>query len=267
MRVKVLSKICLSMLIIYAVFISGCVDNNGTYAPSDGFSRSGSKIKRPGFNRGKLSLIGQIKAGPLNIGVNIDETGKISFTSGLSPIISIPLGFMTMEVGIKNTIPLAEEKPDQLFIIIKDSNGELRRLQYDIGKEFQFIARKVDEVQVVQKNGCVIVTIINAQTYSSSDDQMTDDIDDRTGMDKNGKSFVVDTRDDSGLYLRSEKDIKSEAVSYVPEGEAVIFRGCDPVMVKVNKTDRRYGRWCRAEYESVEGWVWGWYVREQENHY
>lgn len=72
--------------------------------------------------------------------------------------------------------------------------------------------------------------------------------------------YFVDTRDDSGLYLKEEKDLESDHTTYVNENTEVKFIYWDDEYVIVNG---REGRWCKVEHNGTEGWAWGWYLRKE----
>lgn len=67
----------------------------------------------------------------------------------------------------------------------------------------------------------------------------------------------VNTKDKSGLYLRSDKSLTSEAVVFAPEGGEVAILYYDNEQTAING---RVGRWCRARYAGVEGWAWEFYL-------
>jgi hypothetical protein len=72
--------------------------------------------------------------------------------------------------------------------------------------------------------------------------------------------FFVETRDNSGLHLRSQKSLDSSSVVFAPEGSEVQILYFDNQQDKVKG---RVGRWCRARYNGKEGWAWGWYLTER----
>ncbi len=72
----------------------------------------------------------------------------------------------------------------------------------------------------------------------------------------NLRAFVT-TKNNSGLHLRSEKSLNSSSVVFAPEGSEVIILYYDQQQMRVNG---KAGRWCRARYNGLEGWAWGWHL-------
>lgn len=250
MQIKFYSFFVLPLLFAFALIQNDCNQNSRSASSS---SQELSSTRNSSLLNG-LATVGRLKFAGFTAGIQIDGEGKTSFVAGYSPVISFGLGPLTFEVAVSKTIPLTENKPHQLFIIVENANGQLTRYQYDIGQEFQFEAEWVEKVMVVNKNDCTIIVIKNPKIYSN--DQKASTSKTTTG------NYVVDTRNDSGLHLRAEKNIESKSMIYVPENEPISFLGCESKNTTVSPQDRRTGRWCRAEYNGVEGWAWGWYIRE-----
>lgn len=72
--------------------------------------------------------------------------------------------------------------------------------------------------------------------------------------------FYVETKNNSGLHLRSQKSLNSSSVVFAPEGSEVEILYFDEQQDRING---RQGRWCRARYDGKEGWAWGWYLIER----
>jgi SH3-like domain-containing protein len=82
-----------------------------------------------------------------------------------------------------------------------------------------------------------------------------------TSNDSNQRyRYIVDTRDDSGLNLRSSRDLDSDSLAFAPENREVKMIYCDE---KTSIVEERDGRWCRVEYDNIQGWAWGWYLDKQ----
>lgn len=93
----------------------------------------------------------------------------------------------------------------------------------------------------------------NAQNRPVSNDNKN------TNVPENYRYFI-DTRDNSGLYLKEEKDLESESTTYVNENTEVKFIYWDDDYVIING---REGRWGKVEHNGTEGWAWGWYLRKE----
>jgi hypothetical protein len=259
MQIKFYSTFILLLVFIFALLQNDCNQNKSGSTGSQPSKSSSTRNNYSSSGNNPLkgvSAVGRLKIGGLYAGISIDSKGKTSFVTGFSPVISFGLGPLVFEAAVNKTIPLTEEKPYQLFIIVEDDHGELNRYQYDIGKEFQFEAEWVERVTVVSKNDCMIIVIKNPRSHSF-DKTTGNRIDSETDA-----KYIVDTRNNSGLHLREEKSIASESVQYIPENEAVTFLGCEDEKTYVNSTDRRSGRWCRASYKGVEGWAWSGYLKK-----
>jgi hypothetical protein len=74
------------------------------------------------------------------------------------------------------------------------------------------------------------------------------------------EQFMVRTKDKSGLNLRLYKDLDSESVTYVEEGDLVTLLYYDDQYQVVNG---RKGKWCRVKANGKEGWVWGWHITNE----
>ncbi|HEY0459124.1 MAG TPA: SH3 domain-containing protein [Pyrinomonadaceae bacterium] len=82
-----------------------------------------------------------------------------------------------------------------------------------------------------------------------------------TSNDSNQRySYIVDTRDDSGLNLRSSRDLDSDSLAFAPENREVKMIYCDE---ETSIVEEREGRWCKVEYDNIQGWAWGWYLDKQ----
>ena len=69
--------------------------------------------------------------------------------------------------------------------------------------------------------------------------------------------YVVKTRNGSGLNLRRTKDLSSDSVAFAEEGEEVEMIYCEEELINLNERD---GRWCKIQYDRVQGWAWGWFL-------
>ena len=77
------------------------------------------------------------------------------------PKISVGLGPIELEAGIQQTIDLTSEKPFYLFILYRDSTGEIYREEYEIGKKFKVVFSPQESVRQIQGNNDSVVVVVD----------------------------------------------------------------------------------------------------------
>jgi len=108
----------------------------------------------------RISLGGGIEAGPVNIGVSVNDEGKVLLTGGFSPKVRVGLGPIALTAGVQKTIELSQQRSYYLFILWQEPSGEVRRDEYEIGKKFQVIFDQTELVRQIRgENDCTIVVV------------------------------------------------------------------------------------------------------------
>ncbi len=106
----------------------------------------------------RLTVVG--KLGPVQVGLSVDENGNIALTSGLVPRIDVSLGPVGLEIGIEDSLQIVRERPYQLVVLRQDSSGNVERLVYDMGRDFELTFDRKDWVhQIKRENESVLVVV------------------------------------------------------------------------------------------------------------
>lgn len=125
------------------------------------------------------------------------------------------------------------------------------------------IAERLNESATVSNENANNVYVSNSNTSSS-----TSATSNRQEKSSDYGRFRVVTRDESGLNIRKTKDLSSEVVSFVAEGDEVTVLEYDSEFVYIHYDSGRVerGKWCWVEDDNgVRGWAWGHYLTNDPN--
>lgn len=220
-------------------------------------SNNDSSSSRSSFNNtvtNDFTTVARIKIGWVSFGVDIDNNGKVKFDYKIAKSFTIGAGPVSLELGIKKAFDSVDAHPDtrQLFIITKDSQGNVKQsLQYDIGEEFEVDFYKPEMVKIIGRKNSVIIVISSPESSSSEN---------KSYREKPENEYFVDTRDNSGLYLRESKDINSGTVTFIPENGKLNLLFCTD---EINEVNGREGKWCKVEANNVQGWAFDQYLNKK----
>jgi hypothetical protein len=111
-------------------------------------------------NDAATSLTVGADAGPLELGVNISESGDVSLSSGLVPI-RFGLGPISFKVGLQQSVRITPREAYSLLVVWRDSSGNLQRDEYAIGREFKLNFNRSEWVREVQGHNNSVVLVVD----------------------------------------------------------------------------------------------------------
>lgn len=197
-----------------------------------------------------ISASGDIHAGPLKIGISITDDGGIFVSGGLAPKISVGLGPIGLEVGIQKTIELTEQKSFYLFIVWEEPSGEVRRDEYEIGKEFQVDFDRQELVQQIKgdNNSIVVVAKRGGSILAAERDIQANDPEGITyTIDKPGRYEIAY---DGGTYSTGPLEQGGKqwrtVIHIYKRPEGILWGGEDQYN---EPTNPKYALGCRADQQ------------------
>ncbi len=101
------------------------------------------------------------EAGPVEVTVSVDNTGKVAVSGGIVPKFTIGLGPIDLKVGVQETMELTSERSYYLFVIWQDETGEVKREEYEIGKTFHVKFTQNELIQEIQGNNNSVIVVVN----------------------------------------------------------------------------------------------------------
>jgi membrane peptidoglycan carboxypeptidase len=140
---------------------------------------------------------------------------------------------------------------DLMFEILKIKP---KLFQGEIPRPDGIVEVKVDLARSCQSDSGVLVPF-----KSGTEPEPCDWTNESEPLNTQQRTFIVQTRNQQGVNLRESKSLDSPSLKFVPEGSQITVLSCETEQVFVNG---RLGSWCRVEYEGMEGWVWGWTLKE-----
>lgn len=113
-----------------------------------------------------VEVVAGADAGPLNLTLSIDANGKVSVSGGFVPKVHVGLGPIELSLGIQKTIELTAAKPDYLFVVWKDSHGEVQRDEYEIGKKFKVTFTPQEHVQEIEGQNDSVIVVVESESLT-----------------------------------------------------------------------------------------------------
>jgi hypothetical protein len=122
------------------------------------FSNCGGRLPPPPHVSGGIDL--GVNVGPVEVILNIDNEGNVSVTTGIAHKLDFKLGAVGFSVGLSQTVDFCKHKPYHLFILWEDSNGDIHRTEYEIGKKFQVKFNHKEWVrEIIGENDSIIIVV------------------------------------------------------------------------------------------------------------
>ncbi len=103
-----------------------------------------------------------IGAGPVEVGVSFDSQGRVSVYGNLQKRVSLRLGFVGLTVALEKTLSEIPKTQKQYFLYIlwEDSNGEIYREEYEVGKPFIVNFDATQRVRQIRGDNNSIVVVM-----------------------------------------------------------------------------------------------------------
>ncbi len=111
-----------------------------------------------------VSVVSNVDAGPVSIGVSVDANGKVSVSGGFAPKARIGLGPVGLSVGIQKTVELTSQQRYHMFILWEDTNGQVQCDEYEIGKKFLITFSNKDRVREIRGYNDSLIVVVERQS-------------------------------------------------------------------------------------------------------
>jgi len=157
----------------------------------------------PGNSKATYHTGPEIEVGPLSIALTVDSAGNVVLSGTYSQkLIGIKgLGGISWTTGFEKVLYAAQNDANSLFILWKDSDGNMWQEEYQIGKPFKVTFNDDSRVREIRSDqqGNVVVAVEPVGEAPNYDD-LRDDIRDLVvRWDKAHKEADGPTWDTSGL--------------------------------------------------------------------
>lgn len=112
-----------------------------------------------------------VNAGPVNISATVDQNGVIKLNGSYQQtLVGNEILGAGWQIGFETTLNDAKQKSNTLYVLYEDSQGNVRRLEYDINQPFEITFSKEQWVREIRHegDGNIIVAVEHKVTSSGS---------------------------------------------------------------------------------------------------